>query len=134
MAKIKLTLTCRCCGKTFIHEHFCNNRASADNYEEWAKGNVDTCPECYKASMVAKREQEAQAAISGIDMVHLNGTEKQVAWANTIRAEAVASVMKLKPNDKFFKMVNSKTEAKWWIDHRGEMTGPRSFLTALSKT
>lgn len=58
------------------------------------------------------------------EMVDLTGTEKQVAWASKIRAQAVEMAInaadELSTRTEFWDMINSETEARWWIDNREE--------------
>lgn len=128
MAKIDLELQCEDCGKMFRHTKIVRNRADAESYKEWAQDNITICPQCYSEAMRRKRReeldqktQEAHSDIDGIELVDLTGTEKQIKWADDIRARAVALCLKSKPNQKFWDLVNTKTDSKWWIDHRDEL-------------
>ena len=54
-------------------------------YEEvYAKDRV--CKDCYKKQM----EQEAKAKKEALDLPELNGSPKQVAWADSIRANLIS--------------------------------------------
>lgn len=92
------------------------------------------CYECWKAKQKADREEAsnkaaAEAKTSGL--TELKGSEKQVAWAETIRSEIIKNL------DRILESVNTdKTKdlhealsvaintiklidsARWWIDHR----------------
>ncbi len=96
------------------------------------------CRACERAA----QSTAAQAVAVADRLPDLTGSEKQIAWAERIRAEVLASI------DQFFaaarreaeKMnevakleiemtrqyqplivrVRSQTSASWWIDHRGE--------------
>lgn len=53
------------------------------------------CPECYEKKIIEDREKENEkAAISAVEMELpvLTGTEKQVAWANTIRVSRIEDI------------------------------------------
>lgn len=94
MAVIKMELTCRECGKTFTHRRECHTRAEADGYEAWAKGNIDLCPDCRR-----KQQREARVAANvamlakyGMSLPAITeGTEKQVAYDNSLRADYIAN-------------------------------------------
>ena len=92
MAKASIKLVCEKCGREFVHEKICYNRSDANNYEDWASRNITICPDCYKAEMQAaeakkRAEQSAEAAEEAkkLSLPALTGSEKQVAWANTLR-------------------------------------------------
>ena len=125
MAQARVEITCVECGRTFVHKRICNNRSDADRYEEWASEHITTCPDCYgkqkRAEERARLDQqtmEAKEVIEGIDLVELAGTEKQVKWANDIRARAAKMFVQAKSTEKAWELFNSKTEARWWIENR----------------
>lgn len=74
------------------------------------------CPECRR-----KREAEEAAKITeGLELPELEGSEKQVAWANCIRArfaEEISSNEKYQ-NGNPMKVLKSVTSAKTFIDNR----------------
>ncbi|HRK16536.1 MAG TPA: hypothetical protein PK490_19810 [Prosthecobacter sp.] len=102
------------------------------------------CPECYRASIDAKRAAASEAAAresEEIGLPDLEGSEKQVAWALRLRAEALKNLsenLKLKVPRFFSKLelkhemtdvlsafealalnwAAGKTSASWWIDSR----------------
>lgn len=91
MAKAIVMCKCEKCGKEFKKEKICHNRAEADNFEEWAKENCTECPECYKARMELLRTQKAKEIKEKYDLPEIVGaSEKQVAYANSLRDEYVA--------------------------------------------
>ena len=56
------------------------------------------CPECYSAKLAADRAAASAAAADqakAAGLPALTGSEKQIAWAETIRAKAVAQLDKL---------------------------------------
>lgn len=131
MAKVKLTLTCSECGNEFIHTHYVNNRTSAESYEDWARENITVCPDCYrnaiKANERATRDEEVKhgrlkIAEIGLELPPLTGTEKQVAWADSIRTRAVGIFADAGAKEKAWDLIKSKTEAKFWIDIRDYVT------------
>lgn len=82
------------------------------------------CEECRKAKINAA----AAAAKDERGLADLTGSEKQVAWANTIRENAYKCLDMLKPfakNEQSQAMMegwkskmDAQVEAKWWIDNR----------------
>ena len=86
------------------------------------------CPACYKAYMQAKKEAERVEKTAGIELVELEGTPKQVAWAEDIRANFFDSLKGKKWNESnpqemalkaaAIELFSSKASAKWWIDSR----------------
>lgn len=88
MAKARVTCTCKICGATFTRETIKRNRAEADSWEAWAAENIDTCPSCYRAE---KKQKEAEhVAARSQQLPQLQGSEKQVAWANSIRNKMIS--------------------------------------------
>lgn len=88
MAMAEVELVCSTCGKTFTHRKKRYNRADADQYEEWARAHIDTCPDCFRAKQ--QKEKELEAAARSSQLPQLQGSEKQVAWANTIRDKMIS--------------------------------------------
>ncbi len=123
----RITKTCPICGKEYEVTKKCYNSREAQNWEEYMSGIEDRmCPECYKES----KKNELLKNVEKYNLPELVGTEKQVAWAEDIRAKLVSKVSK--PTEKFFELVNAKTSAKWWIDNRYIQT-VRELAVALIK-
>ena len=128
MAKARATCTCATCGATFEKTTIKQNTREASRWEEWAAENIIECDECREKRIAAQRADEsAQAAAAASDRgwPELIGTEKQVAWANTIRENAIAemtkavrSSMKEQLNAAIRVLVTEKRQASWWIDNR----------------
>ncbi len=72
------------------------------------------CPECYKKERQMEREKAEKEAVeksAEMELPALTGTEKQVAWANTIRIDLIESFMKMIENNKnIFMYCNSNDE------------------------
>ena len=142
MAKGSVTLTCSECGCEFVKTKFCVNRKEADGWEAWmASHGPWLCPGCYKEHARAEERRKNDEAISatGATLPPLTGTEKQVAWAEDIRAQAIARVVRnLKDGvDKpaiVADLCAGKTEAKWWIDTRYSSFSKERILVALIRT
>jgi len=91
----------------------------------------ETIAEYYKRLAEEKRAAEArkqQAAVS-IELAPLTGTDKQIAWAEDIRKKIVQDLEEALANSESAEMlpralallgrvVNSHTDAKFWIDGR----------------
>ena len=85
------------------------------------------CDECRKAKVNA----EASAAKEVRGLANLTGSEKQVAWANTIRENAYKCLDMLTQfanNDQAKQMMDgwktkmdAQIDAKWWIDNRNNL-------------
>lgn len=98
---------------------------------EWLE--TQECEECKRA----KANAAAAAAKEARGLADLEGSEKQVAWANTIRENAYKALECLIPfstNEKtqammdgWKAMMDAKLEAKWWIDNRYDMPKPFDF-------
>lgn len=133
MAWARAICKCEDCGAEFEIHKECINRAEADRYEEWAARHYTVCDDC-KQKRVEKTVDDAGCA-------QLTGSPKQIEWANSIRAKFInyvnARVKELKTTakydsnnaDKYFEhikmfkdtlnyVLSTKTESKWWIDHR----------------
>lgn len=132
MAKASIVITCSDCGKEFTHTKNCTNRAHAESYTEWAKDNIKVCPSCYRKMQESIEAAEQEEALKDIELVPLEGTEKQVGWATKIRRAALAMCMKYNPNEKFWALVNQKTSAKWWIENRDRFDSARMVVAIIA--
>lgn len=128
MAKASIRIKCEACGQEFTHRKGCWNRDDATRYEEWARDHITVCPACYakekRATERAKIDAATAAAreqIAGMQFSELEGSEKQIAWAEDIRARAAATCKKCGGNEKFWALFNARTSAEWWIENRDYM-------------
>ncbi len=139
----RATAYCKCekCGAEFEIEVYKPNRRTADSYAEWVSKTHTLCYDCEKAITEAKRKEENEAAAKKAEeagLPKLIGSEKQIAWATTIRQELVDKVMntervhdgydidELKKNrELFMELINEGDllTAKWWIDYRDYLNG-----------
>lgn len=102
------------------------------------------CPECWRKHLEKERErQNEEAAIKAAEMElpELQGTEKQVAWANTIRQNIIERLDELAQNERDIRefnflydcklqgedilkirdfIIENKTKASYFIDARNE--------------
>lgn len=142
MAKATVTCTCCECGKSFTASKILASRDQANNWKEWAKSNIIECDECKEKARQAEREEanvKAAESAKEFELPELTGSEKQVAWANTIRvgyyteySKVVDGYTKLTKEqqtkcneefERFNKIVDyafsNKNSASFWIEHRG---------------
>lgn len=108
------------------------------------------CPECYEKYMEEERKKENEKALTKskeLELPELSGSEKQVAWANTLRYKVIEryekqiekieqSVEKSDTKFTFYGfsttreefseamtyILETKTTAKYWIDNRSDNT------------
>ena len=144
MAKREAECTCKTCGKTFYRTVDGYNSRDAESKMKWAESFFDECTDCWKKRQEDELKEKAEQAISE-ELPELNGTEKQVKWANGLRDKWIVS-MKDKFDDirrrwtkkrwrdesekELFNValevvephladfVKAKTSARWWIDSR----------------
>lgn len=83
MAKAIANCTCKFCGKTFTKWTIKGNRADADSWKTWAEANFDQCPDCYREAI----KEQTKAAAHADGLPDLEGTPKQISWAESIRYE-----------------------------------------------
>lgn len=75
-------------------EQLYGKTSERERYVEWAKDNK-LCPECYReAKELHQKEESLKAATANSEagLPPLTGTEKQIAWAETIRAERIKEI------------------------------------------
>ena len=97
MAIARISITCDTCGKVFEHRHESHNRHEANSYEDWAKANITTCPECKRKASAADAQSKLQATLTrlGITLPALEGvSDKQVNYAISVRDRYLACNIK----------------------------------------
>lgn len=153
MARATANCTCETCGAKFDKVMYGNNRRDADSKAEWAERTFTECPECEEKRVRAEREAEnAAAAIEAQEsgLPALTGSEKQTAWATTIRQKIYSKLTsalkekerKVAENEAAGKKVSRAKEscrrvrlflrwlvsehiaAHWWIDNRESLSAP----------
>jgi len=107
---------------------------------EWKLSNEESklCPDCWKKQREEERQKEnAKAAEANQEagLSKLEGSEKQIPWAESIRKQIIEGVEKqifgrmdedrIEENPevyqdfvKAFNSLKSHSSASWWIDHR----------------
>jgi len=97
----KYTIT-RKCG----HEEVINivgKVSERDRKAEWEEGRL--CYDCWKAEQAAERAAESNAAAEEAKaegLPRLEGSEKQIAWAETIRAKMLLDLSALETRHKIY--------------------------------
>jgi hypothetical protein len=115
---------------------------------DWRLENVEPsklCYECYQKQLAEQHEKENREAAEvakEMNLPELTGSEKQVAWAETIRQQMLAGIDNFvyhyikdeHRNDlkiqEPIQSIRAKTSASWWIDHRGDTKSP-SYVKRL---
>lgn len=99
---------------------------------DWAFSGL--CKECFQAKMEAEKVEQNKAAMElakEMELPELQGTEKQVAWANTLRLELIKKFDAIKKEhyedneltyNQFMQVkdyiLETKTKASYYIDNR----------------
>lgn len=116
------------CGHTATHQIYgTNSHGERERKAAWLESR--DCTDCWKAQQERERaEASAKAAETTADLAPLTGSQKQIAWATTIRAKFVEAAKNL--NDRtnnssrrtgqlwLTDRILEHTEARWWIDYR----------------
>lgn len=132
MARAMANCACATCGKTFERVMYGNNRRDADGKAAWASEHFTECPDCAEKRVRAEREAENAATAknaSEAGLPQLSGSEKQIAWANTLREKTLARIREIcKPDgdpehqasfERFLSwLIETHDKASWWIDNR----------------
>lgn len=110
------------CGHVAVH-----NLIGPRRSREWRIKQLEEelCRECWLEEQRRKNE-EAAAANKADELPPLEGTEKQILWAESIRREALDGLAKFIDHERFadrmgrlIERLAMETSASWWIDHRG---------------
>jgi len=120
------------------------NRKDTDRKAEWAESEGFICEDCKENQRQEGNDKAAQANASA-GLPELTGSEKQIAWAETIRAEKLSNIEK-EANKEFnpleaeayygddqsmteaqqnhaVRQIKRQTSASWWIDNRTTKAG-----------
>ncbi len=121
------TYSCGHEGRTNIIGPTKNRQWIADNH--FSK----LCPECWEKQKQADREKankEAAEKAKEMELPELIGSEKQIAWANTLRQQLIESIDKLGKKEMecidstegekidVINFIINQTKASWFIDNR----------------
>ena len=92
---------------------------AADCDRQAARLARQKCRPCYVVAKKAVDDAQAEqdmAVVAEITLVALDGSAKQVAWAETIRVKRIAALRRTGHGG--VAQLAGIAEAKWWIDHR----------------
>ena len=124
----------RACG----HTEYINIGGKVSERDRLAKSEErKMCYDCYKAKQIADRElatKDAVVAAVKSGLPALTGSEKQIAWAETIRSNIIRNLDRIVAQASENKAslavdledalkvaiatIKAVDSAKWWIDHR----------------
>lgn len=128
------------CGHSEEKELFGKSDDRKKRIEYW--GNHGICSACYRAQQDEERaaaKKNAEAAAKAANLPAMTGSEKQINWAITIRADMMSALDAInvraaemiaagthvevaeaaaKRADAVRAYISAKTEAVWFIDHR----------------
>lgn len=128
MAKYTVT---RSCGHEEVVVLFGNRQQREYRLQNFEPTKL--CYKCWQAEEEKRRAEatlKAQAEAEESGLPKLVGTEKQVAWAETIRLNVLAKLQDLSERlglalesspeeiDLTIRSIQAKDSAHWWIDHR----------------
>ena len=130
MAKARVTAVCPECGAEYTWSVDCNNRRDADAWEARHENEERLCTECWKKARAKEREEARREAYdaakeatakAGKTLAPLTGSDRQVAWAEDVRARTLMEVLKNNPtaNPVLWDILNLETKARFWIDCEG---------------
>lgn len=131
---MKIRMYCERCGAEYQREVY-NKYDNKQTKEFWRSKIGETfglCENCYQAKRKAEWEEKNKQAMkkaSEQGLLQLEGSEKQVAWANSIRQKFIEGLQEEIEDDmnteedvqsckKCLEFILTKTEAKWFIDNR----------------
>ncbi|VWX49301.1 hypothetical protein [Novosphingobium sp. 9U] len=83
-----------------------------------------TSTQCRSCFNTQKRAEQAEvAAQNDLAIAHLarpalTGTDRQVSWAESIRAQRLATCIAAGSDAHIVEVLRAVQDAKWWIDHR----------------
>lgn len=119
-------------GEVFLRGTPSKNRETL----EWLRTKI--CPKCSRAEEYAIESEQAAKEAKEKGLPELEGSEKQIKWAESLRRKALTSPINnfdrklLKSKNQKIKMIaqvcarareklETETSSRWWIDHRDEL-------------
>jgi hypothetical protein len=108
------------CGHGQIH-HLAGYARQQEQKAKWLE--TTRCRECFIADKQAVQAEAAAhdvAAVAHLTLPALSGSDRQTAWATTLRAARIVAMTSQNGGDATISsLVSHLTDAKWWIDGRG---------------
>lgn len=106
------------CGHTQDH-HLTGFSSQQHRKARWLA--TTSCRTCFLAQKQAEQTDAATrdgAAIIHLELPILIGSDRQVGWASSIRAQRLAACIAAGVADEKVAGLSAVVDAKWWIDHR----------------
>ncbi|WP_298273854.1 MULTISPECIES: hypothetical protein [Alphaproteobacteria] len=106
------------CGHGQVH-YLSGFASQQERKARWLR--TTKCRTCF---LDGKRPEQAEAAVCAsaavahLDLPSLSGSDRQIAWATTIRATRIAAIVTRTGRADDNRALIPMTEAKWWIDYR----------------
>jgi hypothetical protein len=108
------------CGHGQIH-HLAGYARQQEQKAKWLE--TTRCRECFIADKQAVQAEAAArdvAAVAHLTLPALSGSDRQIAWATSLRAARLLAMILHEGDDvPLSALVSRLTDAKWWIDGRG---------------
>lgn len=108
------------CGHGQIH-HLAGYARQQQKKAKWLE--TTRCRECFISDKQAVQAETAAsdiAAVAHLALPALSGSDRQIAWAASLRAARLISTTSHEGSDTTVTAwVRHLTDAKWWIDGRG---------------
>ncbi len=126
MPKVNETIICKNCGNTFTKSITIFKSKEREKTSEYIKENYTLCPICYRKIKEEEKKKEEEEKIKEIldivkannsTLVKLEGSEKQVAWAENLRYRMLYC-KKDKITKEVIDKINQQTDANFWINYR----------------
>lgn len=145
---MKMSFICEDCKKEYSRETYTarDSKQTKKFWREKAGTEYGLCYDCYqeqKQQERAKASMEAAMKAKEMNLPELQGSEKQVAWAEKIRIEMLSFferyaqeryVQKRQETiDLFLASVRKENRAKWWIDNRFDFLPVSDFVVFMEK-
>lgn len=139
MAKYDVTHSC---GHTRTH-NIDGKISERQGRADWLARHV--CDECQQAAY-AEQNAKASATATELNLSALKGSEKQVAWASSIRLTRYGQILKhlednaarLSPDMDLqaaaTTIISAETSAGWWINNRDPRITPAAIINAIMTT
>jgi hypothetical protein len=106
------------CGHEQVH-YITGFASQQDRKAAWLRTTL--CRTCFAAARKAEQVEAVMrdgTAIAHLSLPLLVGSERQVAWATTIRAGRLAAMLRDPTSAGRVPACMPISDAKWWIDHR----------------
>lgn len=126
----KAYFKCSQCGDSVVV--IGQNRSAADRLAQYRQDQKSLCHDCWDKQRAEQRAADSQAAAESAaqtGLPALTGSEKQIAWAETIRRENLSRLTALADGlegdhaalvAEATDLIRAQDRAAWWIDTRGE--------------